>query len=299
MSEILWLDDLDWEVSHFCDALRELGHVVELTASEDEVLRRLQSGAFPDVFIQDLGRPVSYLLTHDQKLRTFEGFLEDAGWRFYERFIHSRFPQLPVIICSNLGSDPTAKARSDAFNVRLIQKNDQDTKPLLKAVTDSLSATETLVDSVVRIPLVVGLDFDRVNLALVKHLRHNPLDLHRLTWASFEGLAELLLAELGYDVHRTQLTHDGGVDIWALHRNDLGEVLYAIDAKKYSPDRLVGPEPVRSIYGVTQMNDASVGMIITTSSFSEGARRLARQYRHRISLRDYKDLLEWIQLVAD
>jgi restriction system protein len=298
MANILWLDDQDWEVAHFCDALRAAGHTVELTDSEDDVLRRLQTGALPDVFIQDLGRSVSYLLADGGKLTTYDGFLEDAGWRFYERFLEARFPQLPVIICSNLASDPSTKNRSERFNLRLLQKKDFSPTALLSAVEDILSASGTLLKVSGDPPLVVLLDFDRVNTALLRHLKDNPKDIHRLSWASFEELADRLLRELGYEVLRTPLTHDGGVDLWALQRSDLGEILYAIDAKKYSPSRLVGPEPVRAIYGVTNMSNASVGMIITTSSFTVGARSLESQYRHRISLKEYHDLVHWLKLVA-
>ena len=56
--------------------------------------------------------------------------------------------------------------------------------------------------------------------------------------------------------------------VGAVQRSGLGQTLYAIDAKKYGPDRMVGPEPVRAIYGVTDLADASVGMIVTTSRFS-------------------------------
>jgi restriction system protein len=240
---------------------------------------------------------VEYILVEDGKLRTFNDFLEDAGWRFYERFLETRFPQLPVIICSNLGSDPSAKNRSNGFNLRLLQKNDASPDSLLSTIEEILSSTTTLLESPGRPPLVVALDFDRVNTALLRHLKHKPADIHRLSWSTFEDLAARLLRELGYEVHRTPLTRDGGVDIWALQRSDLGEVLFAVDAKKYSPNRLVGPEPVRAIYGVTNLSNASVGMIITASSFTAGARALESQYRHRISLKEFQDLVNWLDVI--
>ncbi len=299
MAAILWLDDEHWEVSHFCDALRSAGHRIELTDSEDDVLRQLQNGPLPDVFIQDLGRKVYYLLADEGKLTTFDGFLEDAGWRFYERFLETKYPQIPVIICSNLGSDPLAKRRSDTFNLTLLQKNDPDPANLLSAVEAVVSANKTLLEVPSKPPLVVALDFERVNTALIRHLKNNPEDMHRLSWSSFEDLAARLLKELGYEVITTPLTRDGGVDIWALQRSDLGDILYAIDAKKYRPDRLVGPDLVRAIYGVADLNNASVGMIITTSQFSPDARGLESQYRHRISLKDYQNLVDWLNIAAN
>jgi hypothetical protein len=45
----------------------------------------------PDLFIQDLGRSVSYLLADGGTIKSYEGFLEDAGWRFYEEILHAKF----------------------------------------------------------------------------------------------------------------------------------------------------------------------------------------------------------------
>ncbi|PKK88797.1 MAG: hypothetical protein CVV64_17080 [Candidatus Wallbacteria bacterium HGW-Wallbacteria-1] len=116
-------------------------------------------------------------------------------------------------------------------------------------------------------------------------------------WATFERLVVRLLQDMGYQVEHTQLTHDGGVDIWALHHSDLGDVMYAIDAKKYNPNHILGPEPVRAIYGVTQMKHASVGMIVTTARIGPEAQRLADQYRYQLSLKDFDALTGWIKNV--
>lgn len=60
----------------------------------------------------------------------------------------------------------------------------------------------------------------------------------------------------------------------------------------------LGPEPVRAIYGVTHINNASVGMIVTTARFGPAALSLANQYRYRLSLKDYEGVLEWIKFVS-
>ncbi len=111
-------------------------------------------------------------------------------------------------------------------------------------------------------------------------------------------MVERLLKEMGYEVWHTPLTRDGGVDLWALRSNELGDTLYAIDAKKYSANRPVGPEHVRAIHGVADLTGASVGMIITTSTFGPGAIELANQHRYRIALKDFEAVNEWIRTVA-
>jgi hypothetical protein len=82
-------------VAHFSDALGQAGHSVEVIDSEDDALRKLQHDPLPSVFIQDLGRRVDYIMFVDGKLTTFNDFLEDAGWRFYERYLKPRFRNSP------------------------------------------------------------------------------------------------------------------------------------------------------------------------------------------------------------
>jgi restriction system protein len=82
-----------------------------------------------------------------------------------------------------------------------------------------------------------------------------------------------------------------------LKKTELGEVLYAIDAKKYAPNTILGPEPVRAIHGVADAERASVGMIVTTANFGPSAKVLAQQLRYQISLKEFDDVIEWIRRV--
>jgi HJR/Mrr/RecB family endonuclease len=148
------------------------------------------------------------------------------------------------------------------------------------------------------VPNIVCVDFDKVTAGLLRHLAQHPTDIEQLSWSRFEELVALLLEESGYEVTRTKLTRDGGVDLWALQRSDLGSTLYAIDAKKYGRSKIIGPEPVRAIYGVADLAGASAGMIVTTATFGPAARQLASQYRYRISLKDCDDVSEWIRRVG-
>ena len=61
---------------------------------------------------------------------------------------------------------------------------------------------------------------------------------------------------------------------------------------------MLGPEPVRAIYGVAEAERANVGMIVTTATFGPAARAFAGQLRYRVSLRDYEDMVKWIRVVG-
>jgi restriction system protein len=61
-----------------------------------------------------------------------------------------------------------------------------------------------------------------------------------------------------------------------------------MQAKKWAPERNVGPREIREFLGALQDVEASKGIFITTSSFSSDARELAR--RRRIVLMDGLEL---------
>jgi restriction system protein len=49
----------------------------------------------------------------------------------------------------------------------------------------------------------------------------------------------------------------------------------------------VGVEIVRQLYGVVEAEKATAGVIVTTSSFTRGAKSFALQHSHRMTLHDY------------
>lgn len=281
MADILWLDDQSWQVSAGVEALRGAGHRVNLVATEDKITDRLESGVCPDLLIQDLER--------EEVIR---------GWSYYENTLKWFFPQLPVIICSFGATDASLRKQADDYNLLIVDKAGDLASEITEAATTLLKAqVAALVERSVA-PHIVAVDFDKVNSALLRHLARNPKDLHSVGWAAFERLVERLLAELGYEVVHTPLTRDGGADLWAVQRGDLAETLYAIDAKKYAPDRLIGPEPVRAIHAVADLAGANVGMIVTTSHFGPAALKLAQQHRYRIALKDFDGIVDWLKMVA-
>jgi len=102
---------------------------------------------------------------------------------------------------------------------------------------------------------------------------------------------------MGYEVTLTQSTRDGGKDIYALMREDIGNILTIIECKKYNQNRPVGVDIVRGIYGVLNIEKASHAMIATTSYFTSGAFDLQRELQYQISLKDHVDITNWMQKV--
>lgn len=296
MALIIWLDDNPVEVQTSIQKVSDAGYQVKVVYNERECVSVLESGHLPNLIIQDLHREPSIVQVSDGAPRKLAQSAWVSGWSFYEDVLRPHFPQIPVIICTYDTYVVDNRRRADDYNLMIVDKYDTDA--LLSAVNNLQSAQQALHASPAISPNIIAVDFSKVNEALIRHLALNPVDLHSVSWATFEGLVERLLKEMDYEVFHTPLTRDGGVDIWAIKRTDLGEILYAIDAKKYSPNKILGPEPVRAIHGVADMNKASVGMIVTTARFGPAAISLANQYRYRLSLKDYHSVVDWLKYVS-
>ena len=109
-----------------------------------------------------------------------------------------------------------------------------------------------------------------------------------------EFVAELFLRE-GFHVELTPFRKDGGRDILAVSKTELGSHLYLAECKRFNPNRPVGVEYIRSLYGVLEHERATKGIIATTSYFTKGAVDIAGQMKWRISLKDFDDLVAWIR----
>jgi CheY-like chemotaxis protein/HJR/Mrr/RecB family endonuclease len=296
MALIIWLDDNPIEAETSIRAVSAAGYEVEVLRSELECVKALESGRVPGLIVQDLQRFPSDAQISGGSSRTPSQDARVSGWRFYEDVLRPYFPQIPVIVYTYDCYVPANRQRADDYNLMIIAKG--ETNNLLLSIGRMQSAQLVVHASSSTAPNIVAVDFEKVNDSLIRHLAVNPADLHKVSWATFEALVERLLKEMGYEVLHTPLTRDGGVDVWAVKRTDLGEVLYAIDAKKYSPNKILGPQPVRAIYAVADINKASVGMIVTTARFGPAAKAMENQYRYRLSLKDYDGVVEWIKYVG-
>jgi restriction system protein len=96
-----------------------------------------------------------------------------------------------------------------------------------------------------------------------------------------------LLDRLGYSVTLTPASKDGGKDIYAARKDHLGSFLYIVECKKYAPDNRIGVGIIRHLNGVVQAEQATAGILATTSFFTSGAREFQRRIAHQISLKDY------------
>lgn len=133
-------------------------------------------------------------------------------------------------------------------------------------------------------------------VVLAEQLRNHPEAIHTLSPREFEYLVAELLRDRGFHVEVTSPTRDGGKDLLAYLDTAVGTLLCLVEAKRYRADRPVGVELVRSLYGTLCDAKANSAMLVTTSSFTVGAREFQRRHEYQLSLRDYRDLVEWLDV---
>lgn len=154
---------------------------------------------------------------------------------------------------------------------------------------DSPRLTKAEITTIVR-PTIVS-----ANQAMVDALKKRPEDIFNLSARQYEELVAELLKDMGYDVELTPATRDGGKDILAYFKTDCATFLCLVEAKRYRSDRRIGVELVRTLYGTLVDHQANSAMMVTSSSFSKDASDFQKKHKYQLSLRDYTDLIDWIQ----
>jgi DNA-binding response OmpR family regulator len=138
-------------------------------------------------------------------------------------------------------------------------------------------------------------DLITVDDKLIEYFQEHPEKMYELEPRKFEELIAVLLKDMGYTIELTRNTADGGVDIFAIQKTGIGESLLIVDCKRYAPHKHVGVSIVRSLYGVAEQKTATMGLIATTSYFTKQAREFQETVRHRMTLKDFDGVVEWLK----
>lgn len=142
-------------------------------------------------------------------------------------------------------------------------------------------------------PLVVAVE--ETNAELLERLQLNPKEFWTLSPRKFEEIIAELLERMGYKVELTPLSGDGGFDMYAAKKDQVGRFLFLVECKRYVPPHKVGVQIIRSLYGVVQQKNANAGIIATTSFFTKGAMAFEQEREHQMHLSDYLALQQWLK----
>jgi len=123
----------------------------------------------------------------------------------------------------------------------------------------------------------------------------NNHKLYQISPSDFEEMMAEYLRNEGWDVRLTKKTRDGGYDIVALQH--IGSLPFKIiaECKRFTPKRKVGIDILRGFQTVMLKENANKGIIFTSSYFSSEVRKEKDIcLHHQIDLRDYDDIMSWI-----
>lgn len=132
------------------------------------------------------------------------------------------------------------------------------------------------------------------NERILKNLKKRPEEILKLSPRQFEEVVADLLQAMGYEVDLTKQTRDGGADILAKKKTEIGQVLCLVDAKRYKETHKIGVEKVRTLMGTLADYNATSAMLATTSAYSKEARAMEEKHKFKLSLKDYADVVGWI-----
>ena len=128
---------------------------------------------------------------------------------------------------------------------------------------------------------------------LMEHFRRYPEELHTLTSRQFEEVIAALFDGFGFSVELTKRTRDGGMDVVAISHPP-ARLKYLIECKRYAETRVVGVRIVRELLGVVTLENATKGIVATTSHFTRDANSIIERVPWRVEGRDFDGLVEWL-----
>ena len=134
-----------------------------------------------------------------------------------------------------------------------------------------------------------------INEELKRYFSLHPEKLYNITPRKFEELVADILKDFGFDVELTSATRDGGFDIYAYMKTQIGTFLTFVECKRWTPPNNVGIEVVQRLQGVQHINNAHKSMIVTTSYFTQPAILASRARENLMTLVDYNDLKKWLE----
>jgi CheY-like chemotaxis protein len=286
---ILWVDDDPQTVRGQGRWLEHLGNEVVLVESAEAAVDLLSEGHFDlllvDERLSDSGESGSALM---RQLRNGELGFRNAAAPFmfvtaYRDLLDSKeFDSEDGF----LGTFDKASDLTEALGSVL------DLLITLPGLVDPegqpLSSDEPRVEDLV-------VRFKKTELEVLEALGGHPEFMRDLHSRDFEELIAELFDRNGFEVELTARTRDGGADLYAVRDTNLAEFRFAVECKRYAINNPVGPALVRQLRGVVDREQATCGVLVTTSRFTVGAFKEQSAAPHRLSLQDFDRVAAWLR----
>ena len=167
-------------------------------------------------------------------------------------------------------------------------------KSNIKPIIDTTDEEENMVQESTPTELIEKA-YSQINNTLAKDLLSKVLEMSPIF---FEKLVVELLVKMGYGgsfedaASVTQYSHDEGID-GVIKEDKLGLDTIYIQAKRWDKGS-VGSKDIQAFVGAIDMKHASKGVFITTSSFTENAKKCAKEVKSKIVLIDGEQLCKYM-----
>jgi restriction system protein len=120
--------------------------------------------------------------------------------------------------------------------------------------------------------------------------------LRTIEWNRFETLAAEYFRTLGKRVETISHGADGGVDA-RIYADSSNALEYAIQCKAWNS--AVGVKPVRELFGVMAHESAGKGIFMTTSTFTDDAKKFAADHSDKLFLIDGSRFIAMIEMLPE
>jgi len=141
-------------------------------------------------------------------------------------------------------------------------------------------------------------DFAKINEELFDWFAKHPEQLQDLNWRQFEKLLNAIFKNQGFHTELGPGSGDGGVDLRLIQKDNIGELLTLVQAKRYKSRYPIGLSAVQALAAAVDDEKANRGLFVTTSRYLPVAERFAERQERRLTLATSKEVAEWCKAVV-
>lgn len=120
-----------------------------------------------------------------------------------------------------------------------------------------------------------------------------PEDLLKLKWRDFEILIYEILRKQGFGVELGPGRGDGGIDLTLIQKDPIGDILTAVQVKRFRSDRKIDLQAVQALHGAAVANEMAKSAFVTTSDYLPSSRSFAGRENVAMDLYTSTDVIRW------
>jgi HJR/Mrr/RecB family endonuclease len=278
--KILIIDDDNSYAERIVDSLKQAIPEVHLqfyTSGNVAEVKRLSETNYFDLALLDI------MLEESSDIKPV-----DVGSFFHSMPISSSI--------ENLDDSPKAKDNQPVF-ITLPKSSDTFDDDLIVAIRRLIHAKQWEENLKSGLILPIEQSIIEINNRLINIFKNDPDLLRKIDPIMFEEVVAELFEEEGYEIVLTPPRADGGKDIYVYKTDTLTQTKYLVECKRYVPPLKVDVSIARQLYGVVQQEQATGGIIVTTSYFTKPAKDFAQKVPFQLFLTDFDDLSRWLNKI--